>query len=56
MMTLNEVSSVYGMNLSTMRRKASMKEIPITKIGGRVYVYCSPLVKQGLSWNYEYQY
>jgi len=38
MMTLNEVSKVYGIGLSSLRKKAAFREIPITKIGRRVYV------------------
>lgn len=41
MMTLKEVSEVYGMSLATLRRKAAMRDIPLVKLGGRIYVNVS---------------
>ncbi|NIP39229.1 MAG: helix-turn-helix domain-containing protein [Candidatus Dadabacteria bacterium] len=37
-MTLNEASKVYGISLWSLRLKASKREVPITKIGRRIYI------------------
>jgi len=38
MMTLKELSETYGFSLWSLRYKASKRQIPLTKIGRRIYV------------------